>query len=169
MLDPTRYNPAVLQGIADRYELDVEIPQTFDPNVVRQIVATGTPRSTQIQETQGQQRIGLQERNTRANEMRAARPPAGRAQPQPTVASVTAPILAKIARGEKLTEGEQQALSTAGLYEGKGQKSGIRELLTGSKKTSAKSGGSKFQPGQIVTKGGKRYRVNADGKTATPL
>lgn len=63
-----------------------------------------------------EKQLELQERNTRANETRANRAPQPRATPNPTAASIAAPLLEKLASGETLSSSEDSALRATGLH-----------------------------------------------------
>lgn len=54
--------------------------------------------------------LDIAQQNADSNRIRANRPPAGRAAPQPTRASLAAPLLEKLGRGETLTQGQQDYL-----------------------------------------------------------
>lgn len=57
-----------------------------------------------------QQRADATTSQARSSAQRAARPPAGRSTPNPTSASIAAPLLDKVARGIPLTAGERDTL-----------------------------------------------------------
>lgn len=173
------YDPQTIQSIVDDYGLPsgFDAPPTFDPKVAQRIISLGTPRSVQVTETQGGRRLEQadtrQAETTRHNKAMENRPTGSRSQPNPTAASIAAPILDKARRGLPLTAGEQDLLTRTGFPANRGQDSKkqsiVEQLRAGGTPGKSSGGSTKFTPGQIVTKGGKRYKVNADGKTATPL
>lgn len=52
--------------------------------------------------------VAAQEKNAQSSAIRAARPPAGRAPPQPSEGAVKGRILEKVANGQALTKGERE-------------------------------------------------------------
>lgn len=61
-----------------------------------------------------ERQLDIAQQNASANTTRANRPPAGRAAPNPTSASIAAPVLDKLKRGQKLTPNETELLDRAG-------------------------------------------------------
>lgn len=68
--------------------------------------------------------LSVAQQNAQSNRIRANRPPAGRAQPQPTDASMAAPLIQKMGRvgWEGLTKNEQQQLRSLGRSPDRGGK-----------------------------------------------
>lgn len=61
-----------------------------------------------------ERQLDIAQQNASANTTRANRPPAGRAAPNPTAASIAAPVLEKLKRGQKLAPNEIELLDRAG-------------------------------------------------------
>lgn len=106
-----RLAPA-MRKIKERAGLGDEfiIPDTYDPELFRSYQYGGMPASNQVSTVQREQQLGISQQNADANTTRAQRAPQPRAEPNPTAASIAAPLLAKVARGERLTPGEQDTL-----------------------------------------------------------
>jgi len=61
------------------------------------------------------------EQNAVSNRIRATRPPAPRAEPQPTAAAMAAPLIQKIQSGKPLSAGEEEALTRLGYSKNRGK------------------------------------------------
>jgi len=148
----------ILARMAGQYGVDIgDLPDAYDPSYIDALVTRGlTPdqgvdneradsnaanqeayRTGQL--TVAQQRAAEAARHNSANEaiarQKAARAPAGRAAPNPTAASIAAPILAKLERGEQITQGQAAVLNRLGMTpdrgQGKSKKRGIPPLPPG--------------------------------------
>lgn len=75
---------------------------------------------------QGDARIGVAQQNADSQRISATRPRAGRAAPNPTAASIAAPLLRKVQNGGKLTPSEQEVLDRTGYSVGRGRGSSER-------------------------------------------
>ena len=124
-------NPALFGTISRRMEQIKEIyglgeefeildPATAPPNYYQGMATSGTPSTTVANINanapsraaaieQGDRRAATGERNAATAERRAAQAATSRAS-NPTNASIAAPLLDKIARGESLTAGERDTL-----------------------------------------------------------
>ncbi len=110
------------------------IPDSYDQAMNKTYQMGGMSTTNQIRTGQADTRQEEVERSHRANEgLRAqqiAKPAAGRNPPQPTKASIAAPIVAKSLRGEKLSPAEQDVLDrTAPLPARRG--SALERMMSG--------------------------------------
>lgn len=122
------YDPQVLSDIADEYGLPAgyDPPASYDERLAGRLISAGTPVNQQVTESLGTRRQNEVERANRVREsqgerrvandtVRANRPPAGRAAPNPTAASMAANLIAKVQNGQSLTAGEEAALTRLGF------------------------------------------------------
>lgn len=121
-------------------------------------------QTTQVPLNERKTRVA--ERNASSNEVRAARPPQPRAAPQPTAASIAAPIFEKIRAGKEISPGEEATLSRLGFSPGKGQRKGGIQRPGAAAPSPTRS---RPQPGQVIRSNGKLYRVGSDGKTLSEV
>lgn len=73
---------------------------------------------------QGERRLEISQQNADSQRISATRPRAGRAAPNPTAASMAAPLIRKVQNGGTLTPAEAEALSRLGYGPDKGKSSG---------------------------------------------
>jgi len=73
-----------------------------------------------------EKQLDISQQNANANTTRANRPPAGKAAPNPTAASMAAPLIRKLQGGAKLTPGEAETLDRLGYNVPSAKKSGGR-------------------------------------------
>lgn len=117
----------LLQTLVKRGGLGNEfnIPDQFDPELAKSYQTGGMTASQQVVSDQRASHNAATERaadiNARAHMINATRPPAARSAPQPTAASIAAPLLKKIENGEKLTPGQEEVLRRTGYYPNRGQ------------------------------------------------
>lgn len=146
--DPVTYKSAlpILEKINQTYGLELDIPEEYSPDNVTgwrnralsvddyddnardaaakksaadsregQLAVSRERASTAAR--QGDQRLAETSRHNRAME---AKPSGSSRQPNPTAASIAAPILKKIQNGQPITPAERQVLSRTGFSEDKG-------------------------------------------------
>lgn len=137
-----RIRPMLLEakrrfGLGDEFQVpekyDEVLAQTMGRGAMktdRQEVVQQGNRRLDITERQGDARIGVAQQNADANTTRANRPPAGRAEPNPTMATIVNEIRAKVNRGEKLSPGDAQIWSaqTKGKSGGRSGRSERRQV-----------------------------------------
>jgi len=102
---------------------DLGIP-TSPTDEQRQLLGAGDMSVNQQQQLPlAQERVKQGQQNADANTVRANRPPQPRAQPNPTAASIIAPLADKIRRGQTLTPGEQRVYDDLRPSRGKSKRS----------------------------------------------
>ncbi len=100
---------------------DLAIPQGLTEDQ-RSVIAAGDMSVNQQEQLPRRDRqLDIADRNATSNETRANRPPQPRAAPNPTAASIIAPLAAKIRAGGTLTAGEQKVYDD--LRPGRGKSS----------------------------------------------
>lgn len=67
------------------------------------------------------EQLDISRQNAVSSRIRANRPPAGRAAPQPTNAAMAAPLIAKVKAGKSLTPGETETLNRLGYSADRGK------------------------------------------------
>lgn len=103
---------------------EFQIPEQYDDQMNKTYQYGGMPATRQVQTEQFDRKQTETERHNRKSEdtsrISATRPRAERASPNPTAASIAAPLLNKVSRGETLTTGERETLDrTAPVRGGK--------------------------------------------------
>lgn len=143
----------ILQQLKARGQLGDEfsIPDTYDQAMNKSYQMGGMNTTNQIRTGQAEETATERARHNRATEengrISATKQPAPRNPPQPTKASIAAPIVAKSLRGEKLTPQEQDVLDrTAPLPARRG--SALERMMSGGGGNSA----SKPHTGFTVTR-----------------
>lgn len=164
-----RYAVAQKRAAALGYDLseDFGISDTYDPATISGLRDSGMTGNQA--ESNDIRRESIQASNQRAaaHEAGLDRRYQPRPQPNPTVASLAAPILQKVRDGEPLSSQEEEFLNRTGFNKDRGQKkqSALAQILGGATPGNpSKPSSGRFQPGQIVTKNGKQYKVGPDGK-----
>lgn len=127
------------QALGIRLE-DLGIAQQMTPEQ-REVLASGDMtvnqqqqlprRDRQLDISEGQ--LGVARQNAQSNRIRANRPPAGRAAPQPTNAAMAHPLLQKLQRGEKLTPVQAETLDRLGYSADRGKGRGGRRTGAGAR------------------------------------
>lgn len=131
-------------GLGDGYDLPAQ-GENLDTGLYSGYQFGGTPPPAQIQVPFRERAAAAAEKNAEAHMINARRPPAGRAAPNPTSASIAAPILRKIQNGKPITPGEEEILTRTGYGESlKGR---------GSTRKSGQSGPPGVAPGQFKVLG----------------
>lgn len=103
-------------GLGDGYDLPAQ-GENLDTGLYSGYQFGGTPPPAQIQIPFRERAAAAAEKNAEAHMINARRPPAGRAAPNPTSASIAAPILRKIQDGKPITPGEEEILTRTGYGE----------------------------------------------------
>lgn len=134
----------VLQTIKEMYGLGDEfaIPGEGEEGLGEAFQYGGTPTQVQINTEQRQELEEMKEKGRMARD----NPPAPRAAPNPTAASIAAPLLQKVQNGQPLTAGETETLNRLGYSPDKGRGRG-RTPSTGAPTS-----------GKMVIRGGKLVR-----------
>lgn len=119
---------AQLQRMKDTFGLDFDIPEEYDADALARIYNRGIdPYRRETLNDKDQDRVikekqlGINQQNADSSRIRANRPPAGRAAPNPTAASIAAPLLKKIENGGTLTKAQQEVLDRTGYGPDRGK------------------------------------------------
>lgn len=112
---------AAQYGIDEAMLAEMGVTPDMTDEQRRQFAAGDTTVYQQEQLPIARERVDIARQNADANTTRANRPPQGRAAPQPTSASIAAPLLDKVQRGIKLTPGEEQVLRRTGYAPDRGK------------------------------------------------
>lgn len=132
-------DPAVLASIKNWIQ-DPDATLDDIPDNLLGLAAT-TPYQRELVR-QGDARIGISQQQADAATTRASRAPAGRVAPQPTAASIAAPILSKVAAGKPISAGEQETLNRLGMNPERGRGGGRRRPApSGNKQAPSSTGG----------------------------
>ncbi len=117
-------------GLGDEYE----VPDVYDENLARSYQYGGMPANQQIGSeqrdrslAQGDKKISIAQQNADSNRIRANRAPQPRQAPNPTSASIAAPILQKVQSGQKLSPAEEEVLARTGYSKDRGKGSSRRQ------------------------------------------
>lgn len=157
------YDIETLNGIATEYGLPSGFmaPTEYDPKFASRMVAYGTPRTTQINESLGRDRLTETVRHNKASEanarISATRPRGGGRAPNPTDASIAAPIIAKMERDgyDSLTPQQKQVLQATGrdpTRRGVKRGSAFERMMGGGGGGSAAPKNTGSHPGFTVTR-----------------
>lgn len=112
---------AAQYGIDEQMLAEMGVTPDMTDEQRRQFAAGDTTVYQQEQLPLAERRVAASESQAQSSRIRAERPPQGRSAPQPTSASIAAPLLAKVQRGERLTAGEEETLRRTGYSPDRGR------------------------------------------------
>ena len=123
----------ILMQIKQRFGLgdEFQIPDKFDPNYSKTMQMGGMPAQQQVYSDYRDKSLdhriqhdttmeGIGQQNADAHTTSASRPPAPHYAPQPTAASIAAPLLKTLENGGSLSKGQEEVLRRTGFYPDRG-------------------------------------------------
>lgn len=145
---------------------DMTVNQQVNTELKGETVKQGGQR---VQETGRHNRAteSIGQQNATSNRIRANKSGSSARPQKDTTLDYFRDIDGRMNNGGQVTAGERafhKKYSTGG-----GKKGGLLDTLRDGGPKASKPLTKSFKPGQTVYKGGKAYKVNADGKTATPM